>query len=259
MVLLGVLINAAIAQKPTVVLDNDPGWHKIGQITASFKLDNESIIVYGRDEFTKIKLKVTDAPILIERVQLFYEEGQMEELAVGTELQAGASTAALDLKGTNKELEKVVFTYKTLPNYQGDKATVELYGLKTRQDKSDAFRDDDGDDDDLENEVEGAEREVEEEVDQAEKELDEESREAREEAREAEENIEEGAEKTGDDVSEAAANAAAHVKDKVYVDKVGPEGQTIYINKHSQYYYISDDGKKVFVTKSQLKDKPQKN
>jgi vacuolar-type H+-ATPase subunit H len=256
LVLCGMLVNAAFGQKPTVVLDNDPGWHKIGQITANFKMDTESIIVYGRDEFTKLKLKVTDAPILIERVQLFYEEGDMEEIAVGTELQTGGTTSALDLKGTNKELEKVVFTYKTLPNYQGDKATVELYGLKTRQDRSDAFRDDDGDDKEVSEEVNEAGREIDEETREAREEVKEESREARQEAREAEKNIEEGAEKTGDDISEAAGNAASHVKDKVYVDKVGPDGQTIYIDKHSRYYYISNEGKKVFVSRSQLKDKP---
>jgi hypothetical protein len=205
LVLVTMLINVSRAQKPTVVVDNDPGWHKIGQITASFKMDNESIVVYGRDEFTKIKLKVTDAPIHIDRVQLFYEEGDMEEVSVASELQAGGETRVIDLNGTNKELEKVVFTYKTLPNYQGDKATVELYGLKTRQDRSDAFRDDDKDgDNDLDEEVDEAQNEVKEESREARDELreegreareemKEESREARQEAKEAEEKVEEGA------------------------------------------------------------------
>jgi F0F1-type ATP synthase membrane subunit b/b' len=289
------VVNFAFAQKPTVVTDNDPGWHKIGEITASFKMDNESIIVYGRDEFTKIKFKVTDAPINIEKVTVFYEEGSSQELSVANELQAGGETRVIDLEGTNKELEKVVFTYKTMPNYDGDKATVELYGLKTRQDKSDAFRDD-NDDNDGETEVEEEARqagdEINEEADEAGDEIHEESREARDEvkeetreardeykqerreakeeykeekreakqeAAEAESDLEQGAENVGDDVSEAAVNAASHIKDKVYVDKVGPKGQTIYIDKHDKYYYVSDEGKKIYITKLEMKDKPNKD
>jgi hypothetical protein len=260
LVMLGVVVNAALAQKPTVVTDNDPGWHKIGEITASFKMNSESIVVYGRDEFTKIKLKVTDAPINIEGVQVFYEEGDMEELAVANELQAGGETRVIDLKGTNKELEKVVFTYKTLPNYQGDKATVELYGFKARQDKSDAFRDDnDNDNDEINEEAREAKQELKEETREARDEIKEESREAKQEAREADENVREETDDVGDDVSEAAVNAASHIKDKVYVDKVGPDGQTIYIDKHDKYYYVNNEGKKVFITKLQMKDNPDKD
>jgi hypothetical protein len=292
--LMAVLVNAAFAQKPAVVTDNDPGWHKIGEITASFKMDNESIIVYGRDEFTKLKLKVTDAPIHIDRVQVVFEEGGTQDLSVATPLQAGGETRVLDLTGTNKEIEKVVFTYKTVDSYKGDRATVELYGFKARTDKSDAFRDDDGDNDgeteveeeareakdemkeetreardevreetretrdEMKEETREARDEMKEEKKEAKDEFREEKREAKENARETEGNVEEGVENTGDDISEAAVNAASHIKDKVYVDKVGPKGQTIYIDKHDKYYYVNDEGKKVFITKLQMKDKPNK-
>lgn len=289
-VMLVLLMTGAYAQKPVVVTDNDPGWHKIGKITASFKMQEESIIVYGRDEFTKIKLKVIDAPINIEKVHLFFEEGTSQEVDVRSEMQAGAETRVIDLDGTHKELQKVSFTYRTLPNYQGEKATVELYGLKTRQDRSDAFRDDKDNGNEAEKEINEESRELKEESREVRDEMKEESREARdkmkeeahdakhewkeekheakeelkeekqqakEEAREAEKNVETGAEKVGDDVSEAAVNAASHIKDKVYVDKVGPKGQIVYIDKHSKYYYVSDEGKKIYVKKYELKDKPQ--
>lgn len=294
LVLLGVLVNAALAQKPAVVTDNDPGWHRIGQITASFKMENESIIVYGRDEFAAIRLKVTDAPIKIEHVQLFYEDGgDMQKVDVHSELLAGAETRVINLRGANQDLEKVVFTYKTLPNHKGEKATVELWGLKTRKDGSDALRNDESDhhhhdDSKLENDAKETREDINEEAREARDEVKEESREARQEAKEAREEVkeetreakeelkeerreakedskdtesdlEEGAEKLGDEISETAASGAAHIQDKVYVDKMGPDGQSIFINKHSKYYYINDEGKKVFVSKWQLKDKPKKD
>jgi len=60
----------------------------------------------------------------------------------------------------------------------------------------------------------------------------------------------------GHATAHAAAAADAAVTDKKYDGKYGPEGQTIYINKHSHYFYISKTGHRVYLKKSQLRDKP---
>jgi len=125
-----VAIAGAFAQSPGVVTSAKPGWHKIGEVKASFKMENESIVVLGKDAFKSIKLKVTDAPINIENVQVFYESGDPEDVSVRSELKAGAETRVIDLKGGTREIKKVVFTYKTMPNSKDEKAHVELYGLK---------------------------------------------------------------------------------------------------------------------------------
>ena len=124
------LINTAFAQEPSIMLSDKPGWHKIGEVKADFKMENQSISVLGKDKFKSILLKVTDAPINIEGIQVFYESGDMEEFDVKNELKAGAETKKLDMKGGGQEIKKVTFTYKTLPNQQDEKAHVELYGLK---------------------------------------------------------------------------------------------------------------------------------
>ena len=124
------LFNTAFAQEPSIMLSDKPGWHKIGEVKADFKMENQSISVMGKDRFKSILLKVTDAPINIEGIQVFYESGDMEEFDVKNELKAGAETKKLDMKGGAQEIKKVTFTYKTLPNQQDEKAHVELYGLK---------------------------------------------------------------------------------------------------------------------------------
>ena len=124
------LINTAFAQEPSIMLSDKPGWHKIGEVKADFKMENQSISVLGKDKFKSILLKVTDAPINIEGIQVFYESGDMEEFDVKNELKAGAETKKLDMKGGGQEIKKVTFTYKTIPNQQDEKAHVELYGLK---------------------------------------------------------------------------------------------------------------------------------
>jgi len=41
----------------------------------------------------------------------------------------------IDLNGGERNLKKIVFVYKTLPNRKDEKAHVEIWGLKTNTDK----------------------------------------------------------------------------------------------------------------------------
>jgi hypothetical protein len=123
-------ITTAFAQKPGVVVSTKEGWHKIGEVTASFSMEKESILVIGADKFKSIKLKVTDAPLDLQSVMVYYESDEMEEIPVRNNLKAGTETRVIDLKSKDKNLKKVVFTYKTQPNAEDKKAHVELYGLK---------------------------------------------------------------------------------------------------------------------------------
>ncbi|MEP7168112.1 MAG: hypothetical protein ABI855_01955 [Bacteroidota bacterium] len=118
------------AQKPAVVLSGKPGWHKIGEITASFKVDKDAIMVLGADRFRAIKLKVTDASIHIYDLEVYYESGDKEDIQVRQDLKKGEETRVIDLKGSDRALKKVVFVYKTIPNMKEEKAAIELYGLK---------------------------------------------------------------------------------------------------------------------------------
>lgn len=64
-----------------------------------------------------------------------------------------------------------------------------------------------------------------------------------------------GAKKVGNKTAEVASKGAAKVKDKTYKDKVGPDGQTIYIDDHSRYYWIDKKGHRNYVKESDLKVK----
>src|SRR5688572_20606919 len=112
------------AQKPAVVSSNEPGWRHIGHITASFKGQTESIEVLGADEFTAIKLKVTEATLHIERLQVFYESCDMEEIDVRSNINSDSETQSFTLKHPDRDISKVSFTYRTVANASGDKADI---------------------------------------------------------------------------------------------------------------------------------------
>ncbi len=64
-----------------------------------------------------------------------------------------------------------------------------------------------------------------------------------------------GATTVGNKTAELASKGSSAIVDKVYKDKVTASGRTVYINNHSQYYWVGKTGKKHYVKESQLKVK----
>jgi hypothetical protein len=69
--------------------------------------------------------------------------------------------------------------------------------------------------------------------------------------------IDHAAKKVGHTTAHAAALSAAAVTDKKYDNKRGPHGESIYIDKHSRYFYVNKRGHRVYIKKSQLRDKSE--
>jgi hypothetical protein len=66
------------------------------------------------------------------------------------------------------------------------------------------------------------------------------------------------AKKVENKTSEIASKGKSAIVDEVYKNKMGADGQSpIYIDHSSKYYYVDKTGKKVYVPKSSLKDKPK--
>jgi hypothetical protein len=61
--------------------------------------------------------------------------------------------------------------------------------------------------------------------------------------------------KAANKTAEVASKGKSKVVDKTYKDKVGPNGETIYIDKYSKYYWVDEKGHKKYVDVSELKDK----
>jgi hypothetical protein len=247
LIMAATLYSKLFAQKPAVVASNEPGWTHIGHTTADFDMQDESIVVLGADEFTALKVKVTEASLDITRLQVFYESGEMEEIDLRNHFGEGTESRTINLKHPDRDIKKVAFTYKTDANAKGEKADIDLYGLKTNQPAGkDSYRDEKNE---LKEEAREAEREVKEEAREADRELDEESD-------DIEVEVEDDAGDVGDRVEEGVKDAASAIKDRKLKNKVGPGGETAYVDDNGKYYYINNLGEKVFITKLQLKDKP---
>jgi len=118
------------AQKPEVITSHTAGWHKIGDATVDFKADKDQFLVLGADRFKSIQLKVVDAPVHVDDMQVFYDGGGKEDVSLRSDFQPGSQSREIELKNGSAKIKKVVFVYKTVPNATADKAHIELWGLK---------------------------------------------------------------------------------------------------------------------------------
>jgi hypothetical protein len=106
-------------------------WRLIGQVHADHSRDHDTIVVRGPyDNFRRIKIRVTDAPLDITRMVVTYDNGRPDVIAIRHTIRRGGESRAIDLRGAGKRsLRKVEFWYDTKGWLQG-KADVTLYGMK---------------------------------------------------------------------------------------------------------------------------------
>jgi len=67
--------------------------------------------------------------------------------------------------------------------------------------------------------------------------------------------VKKAAKKTANKTAEVASKGKAKVTDQKHKDKVGPNGETIYIDNHSKYYWVDKKGRRHYLTDAQLKPK----
>ena len=118
------------AQKPEIITSNKPGWHKIGEANVDFKKDKDQFLVMGADKFRSVQLRVSDAPVHIASMQVYYEGGQKEDVSLRSDFNPGSESRVINLKNHRRGLKKVAFVYHTVPNRKAEKGHIELWGLK---------------------------------------------------------------------------------------------------------------------------------
>ena len=124
------------AQKPEIIMSDKTGWHKIGKTTVTFKKDRDEIMILGKNRFASIKFKVMDAPIDLISLEVYYSSGDKQDIKINQPIKAAGESRIVDLNGGERNLKKIVFVYKTLPNRKDVKAHVEVWGLKTNAPKA---------------------------------------------------------------------------------------------------------------------------
>ena len=131
------LAAAAMLASPTLAQKHvrpNPGpsgsWRYVATTHAGFTTDHDTIVVQGPfDQFRRIRFRVTDAPLELNRVVVHFGNGASQELQVRERIPRGGESRAIDLDGGTRHVKRIDFWYETagLGNGQAD---VSVYGLK---------------------------------------------------------------------------------------------------------------------------------
>lgn len=123
------------AQQPAVMLSDKEGWHKIGETKVDLSKDHDEIIVLMADRFSAIKFKVDEQSIHLMSMDVYFETGDKQSLKIDAPIQAAGESRVLNINGGERDLKKITFTYKTMPNAKNKMAKVEVWGMKTNPEK----------------------------------------------------------------------------------------------------------------------------
>jgi hypothetical protein len=105
-------------------------WRLIGTVQANYAADHDSIVVQGPyDNFRRLKIKVTDAPLNLQRMQVSYDNGGTEKIDVRQQIARGGESRVIDLPGGSRSLRRIDFWYDTRGSGQG-RAKLSVFGMK---------------------------------------------------------------------------------------------------------------------------------
>ncbi len=129
-----IFIDATYAQQVQVSQPRSgaPGsWRMLGSVQANLKADHDVIVVAGPyDYFRKLKFKVTNASLNMQRMIVRYDDGgRPENIDVRYNIPQGGESRIIDLIGGKRKIKSVEFWYDTKGILNG-RANVTLLGIK---------------------------------------------------------------------------------------------------------------------------------
>lgn len=123
------------AQKTSVILSDRTDWIRIGETTVNFETDRDEINIIGADKFAAIKFKVMDVPIHLMDLQVYFDDGGKQDINVNFPIKPKGESRIIELDGGERDLKKIVLVYKTISNRNDREAHIEIWGLKTNDNK----------------------------------------------------------------------------------------------------------------------------
>ena len=120
-----------LAQNPAHQNAQETGtWHALGTLRAARMGDHDELkIAEPHAAYTKIKLKVTDAPLNLKRILIHYDDGQAQSIDSRYEIKNGGESNTIDLMAGTHKLKSIELWYDTQGLIKG-KAHVTVYGMK---------------------------------------------------------------------------------------------------------------------------------
>jgi hypothetical protein len=104
-------------------------WQYIGDKWANYAPDRDELLVTGNDIYTKLKVKVTDAPLNMQDMDIVFENDERQNVNLQRNFSQGEWSRVIDLEGNKRRIKKIIFKYDT-KNVGKGKARVAVWGKR---------------------------------------------------------------------------------------------------------------------------------
>ncbi len=104
-------------------------WKFIGDKKVNFLVDRDVIHVTGNDNYSQLKLKVTDGPVHILDMDVYFENGDKFDVSIRNRIPKGGESRIIDLPGGSRSIKKIEFWYETKGFLKG-RARVAVWGKR---------------------------------------------------------------------------------------------------------------------------------
>lgn len=93
---------------------NYHGWRTIAYKTISGGTDTDRIYAPGRQRYARLRLCSLNAPIRLRDFDVYYANGQREDIRTRDRLGPGSCTRAIDLRGGRRDITMIRLKYERL-------------------------------------------------------------------------------------------------------------------------------------------------
>ena len=102
-------------------------WKFIGDKIAAYGTDRDVLWVTGNDLYRQIKIHVTDGPLHIIDMDVYFENCEKMNVDLKNKFRQGQESRVIDFPGGERRLKKIEFLYSTIGRAKG-KARVAIWG-----------------------------------------------------------------------------------------------------------------------------------
>ena len=106
-----VAVMAAALTLPA--LASAQSWTRLGNREVSDRVDHDSIRARGSAQYRQMIICVEQAPVHFLSVIVRYRDGTTQDVRLRNLIRAGACSRDIALRGRNRDIEAVDFTYET--------------------------------------------------------------------------------------------------------------------------------------------------
>ncbi|MFZ1784022.1 MAG: hypothetical protein WAU23_02375 [Ferruginibacter sp.] len=114
----------------SIVVQAQSGWRFIADKRVAFGVDHD-VIVTGNtnDDFRKLKLKVTDGPLKMYDMKVYFDNGSVQDVSIRFHIPQGGESRVIDLDGGLRHIRRIEFWYET-KRFRKGRARVAVWGFK---------------------------------------------------------------------------------------------------------------------------------